>query len=360
MNRFQEDAKSLPNLTTSTGKAVRCSFDAGALKRKFEAFRSKYDAMKKKHKVSRHMLAGETGAANEGQPQTAQAAIDAATAEWDLFTQFDQAFGDAQRLRDDTFAETISPAKPIGRAGPAPTGPNIGATQASASARRVRQLAGAKRRRASAASDPAASSGDDRETVHEAQAAADLEWCSEEGRDKEDPDVSAGSDVVPARATAASRPSSAAGARDSDGYDSEAGGKAARSRRSARDMHLASALSDSRMTVALRAAELKEATAKTIMGMSLDGKKEAMKQQDKIAERRRVAQREEVELQIAAADRATDVHRSALEVQKAGVDVQREKYKSTELMTLTQMYVTNTEMGPGAALLQAKQDLGIK
>lgn len=58
-----------------------------------------------------HQGSGETEAAADGQPATAQAAIDKATTKWPLFAAFHAAFGPVQRLRDDTFHESVSPFK---------------------------------------------------------------------------------------------------------------------------------------------------------------------------------------------------------------------------------------------------------
>jgi hypothetical protein len=70
-----------------------------------------YQKKKREHKAGRHISTGETGSAVEGHPATAQAAIDAATEAWPLFSQFHTAFGPVQRLRDDTYVETCSPFK---------------------------------------------------------------------------------------------------------------------------------------------------------------------------------------------------------------------------------------------------------
>jgi hypothetical protein len=40
-----------------------------------------------------------------------QEAIDRATADWPLFSMFDASFGSLQRLLEDTYAESVSPAK---------------------------------------------------------------------------------------------------------------------------------------------------------------------------------------------------------------------------------------------------------
>jgi hypothetical protein len=65
-------------------------------------------------RVGRHQLQGETGAAADGQPATAQGAIDKATESWVLFGEF-HSFGEVQRLRDDTFHKSTSPWKPVQR-----------------------------------------------------------------------------------------------------------------------------------------------------------------------------------------------------------------------------------------------------
>jgi hypothetical protein len=56
-------------------------------KKKYDLFRDRYLALKRECKVDRHQLRGETGAAADDQPSTAQAAIDMATAKWPLFPE---------------------------------------------------------------------------------------------------------------------------------------------------------------------------------------------------------------------------------------------------------------------------------
>jgi hypothetical protein len=98
---------------TSAGLRLKTDFDIKMLQRKWQTFRELYQKVKKECKVGRHQLPGETGAASEGQPTTAQQAIDNATNKWPLFADFHAAFGEVQRLRDDTYKETTSPYKPL-------------------------------------------------------------------------------------------------------------------------------------------------------------------------------------------------------------------------------------------------------
>lgn len=62
--------------------------------------------------VTRHIGAGETGAAAAGQAANVQDAINRATNKHWWFSQFHHAFGEIQRLRDDTYVETVSPFVP--------------------------------------------------------------------------------------------------------------------------------------------------------------------------------------------------------------------------------------------------------
>jgi hypothetical protein len=103
-----------------------------------------FDEMKKRHKVGRHQLRGETGSAAEGQPANMQEAIDRATADWPLLSMFDASFGSLQRLREDTYAESTSPAKLPAANVQEPDAPSTHSASAAA----------AKRLRASRSSSP--------------------------------------------------------------------------------------------------------------------------------------------------------------------------------------------------------------
>jgi hypothetical protein len=66
-------------LQTTSGMKLKEDFNEKALQQMYGLFRVKYDSLKKKHKVARHQLSGETGSAAEGQQATAQEAVDRAT-----------------------------------------------------------------------------------------------------------------------------------------------------------------------------------------------------------------------------------------------------------------------------------------
>jgi hypothetical protein len=108
----KENGKLAERLSTACGLRPKLDFDVKILQRKWQTFKELYARLKKECRVGRHQQQGETGAAAEGQPATAQAAIDSATKRWHLFGEFHSAFGEVQRLRDDTFEETLSPYKP--------------------------------------------------------------------------------------------------------------------------------------------------------------------------------------------------------------------------------------------------------
>jgi hypothetical protein len=91
---------------TSVGLRLKTDFDIQMLQRKLQSFRDLCQQLKKECKVGRHQLAGETGAASEGQPTTAQQAIDNATKILPLFAYF-HAAGEVQRLRDDTYKDRL-------------------------------------------------------------------------------------------------------------------------------------------------------------------------------------------------------------------------------------------------------------
>jgi hypothetical protein len=112
-DEFNEaNKKSREGLKTRGGKEIKGYFDVPMLKRKFDSMRAKYLQLRTMHKVGRHQLVGEAGAAAEGQANTAQAAIDAATKEVHWLAAFLAAFGEVQCLRNDTWTESISPANP--------------------------------------------------------------------------------------------------------------------------------------------------------------------------------------------------------------------------------------------------------
>jgi hypothetical protein len=103
---------------------MKIGFNEKALAQKYHLFRQKHDEVKKKHKVSRHLLRGETGAASKGQPTNVQEAIDKATGEWPLLSESHASFGSLQRLREDTYQESISSGKPKPTTGKEPVAPS--------------------------------------------------------------------------------------------------------------------------------------------------------------------------------------------------------------------------------------------
>jgi hypothetical protein len=108
---LKENAGLVPHDTTSAKVPLKETFDTKMLGRKRQAMKETYQKMKREHKLGRNIFAGKTGTAAEGNPTTAQAAIDAATEAWPLFSQLHTAFGPFQRLGDDTYVETCSPFK---------------------------------------------------------------------------------------------------------------------------------------------------------------------------------------------------------------------------------------------------------
>jgi hypothetical protein len=94
---------------TASGLGFKEVFNIKKLISKYKSLREKYMSLKRDFKVNLHQVSGETGAAADGQPATAQAAIDAATEAWLLFAAFHSAFGSVQRLRADTWECTASP-----------------------------------------------------------------------------------------------------------------------------------------------------------------------------------------------------------------------------------------------------------
>jgi hypothetical protein len=92
---------------TPRGLGFREDFNVKGIQSK--SMKDRYTSCKRRFKVDRHQVRGETGAAADEQPGTAQAAIDAATEAWPLFSAFHSAFGTIQRLRSDTWECTASP-----------------------------------------------------------------------------------------------------------------------------------------------------------------------------------------------------------------------------------------------------------
>jgi hypothetical protein len=86
LERFlNENAQLVATASKSTNLHLKTTFDVKMMQRKWQTFKETNQRMKREHKVSRHVLAGETGAAAEGQATTAQQAVDAANMAWPLF-----------------------------------------------------------------------------------------------------------------------------------------------------------------------------------------------------------------------------------------------------------------------------------
>jgi hypothetical protein len=75
----KENGKRAERPCTSCGLRPKLDFHVKILQRKWQTFKELYARLKKECRVGRHQQQGETGAAAEGQPATAQAAIDSAT-----------------------------------------------------------------------------------------------------------------------------------------------------------------------------------------------------------------------------------------------------------------------------------------
>jgi hypothetical protein len=86
--------------------------DCRRLENVWKRWCSKYKELKSKHNVRSHFKTGETGLAGEESiPQSATAAIDEATKEWDRFLLFHDTFGDCARFRD-LQSTSLTPMKP--------------------------------------------------------------------------------------------------------------------------------------------------------------------------------------------------------------------------------------------------------
>jgi hypothetical protein len=59
---LNENAQLVATDTTSTNPLLKTTFDVNMLQRKWQSFKETYQRIKREHKVSRHPLAGETGA----------------------------------------------------------------------------------------------------------------------------------------------------------------------------------------------------------------------------------------------------------------------------------------------------------
>jgi hypothetical protein len=183
-------------------------------------------------------LRGETGSAAEGQPTNVQEAIDRATADWPLFSMFDASFGSLQRLREDTHAESVSPAKPL--AATAVQEPGAPAT-------RPVVAPAAKRPRVTRTYSPVCTLPEPGRALQE-----DRESTSS-------PDSDRGTSQPPR-------------------LDNSAGCKS-RSRASGRDLRLAKAVGDNRMDVAMKTAEVQASTMMEVAKIRMDSKEEIAEQQ---------------------------------------------------------------------------------
>jgi hypothetical protein len=79
--RFCEENQALVagERKTARGLAFKKDFSFKGLMSNYKSLRERYVALKQQFKVDRHQVRGKTGAAADGQPATAQAAINAAT-----------------------------------------------------------------------------------------------------------------------------------------------------------------------------------------------------------------------------------------------------------------------------------------
>jgi predicted small metal-binding protein len=101
------------NHATSTGLGMKCDFRVKALQQKYALMSSKYKDLKRCCKAGRHELRGETGSAAEGEASTVQEAIENAAKFWSLFAAWHAAFGEVQRLREDTSLSALSQTSPV-------------------------------------------------------------------------------------------------------------------------------------------------------------------------------------------------------------------------------------------------------
>jgi hypothetical protein len=283
LERFSnENAQLVATASTSTNVQLKTTFDVKMLQRKWQTFKETYQRMKREHKVSRHLLAGETGAAGERQATTAQQAVDAANVAWPHFTQFHTAFGPVQRLRDDTYVEMCSPFKTSTPSG----GDRLLAIPSPAKypSNRAPRAAAKKARTAvdAALHDAASDDGDP-----DFDAEPELHNSSPEEHSADADGKSSGSAVHPRK----------------------------RSRVSTRDVQLASQVANDRMAVAVKAHELKEATSLKVTNLNIANKNKIMDRQEKLAERQ-------------------------LAVQEAANAVQTEKTRAMSILELTTLYTS--------------------
>jgi hypothetical protein len=274
-----------------SGMRLISDFNEKALQQKYQLFRQKYDERKKRHKVGRQQLRGETGSAAEGQPANMQKAIngniDRATADWPLFSMFDASFGSLQRLREDTYAESVSPAKLL--AATAVQEPGAPAT-------RPVVAPGAKRRSVSRTYSPVC-------TLPEPGGA-----LQEDRESTPSPDSDHGTSQPPR-------------------LDNSAGCKS-RSRASGRDMRFAKAVGDNRMDVAMKTAKVQASTTMEVAKIRMNNKIEIAEQQlalSKLQADAAMKQAESAEKQVEMAAKAIDVLEEPLH--EPGKTTAREVYE---------------------------------
>lgn len=304
LERFLKDNQELASTwKTFSSLALKQDFDIKMLKRKWDGFKQVYNKLKKDCKVGRHQLAGETGAAADGQPTTAQAAVDVATTQWPLFATFHAAFGPVQRLRDDTFGDSVSPFKKSNAADAVTAGPVLEARAARPAAQR---------------------------------AVAALEVISAaENEDDGSPGTIDGGTESP-------RPSSLGG--DDGKSDSDWPGPRKRARTSSRDVQLASAVTANRMSVAVKNAELRDQTAMKALDMSNTVKRDLMKQHLQCKEKM-------LERQLSCKE---TMQEHELEMQREKTRAHREKTQAVQVMEMTRLFVAAGD-DPGEALRKARE-----
>jgi hypothetical protein len=333
---------------TAQGLGFLQEFNVKGIQSKYKSMKDKCMSCKRQFKVDRHQVSGETGAAADGQPATAQAAIDAATEDWPLFSAFHSAFGTVQRLRSDTWKCTASPfpKQPAAAVADAPARQRAASPQALVLPTRKRVPS--MRARAGAA-------------------------CSI-GSPLEVPDTSdqGSNELLDGTACQAgpSRPASVTSRED-------AGVPAKRSRLSARDMQLKMESSEGRMKAVEAAATLREASDMKLVKKVAVGKEALADRQEKL-QRSIAAQHIDAAKLNAAQDRK--VARKSLLMQEQAVEVQKEmleeqkrhnkakmqsaeniidaSLKNAEILELMRLYVGAGETPAEARHLARKDVLG--
>lgn len=276
---------------------------------KYKQMREKYSSLKLQFKVGRHQLSGETGAAAGDQPCTAQETIDKATEKWHLFSAFHSAFRAVQRLRSDTWAETVSPFKGTKVASQRQASPSADGT--------AMRRAAAKRPWAAEACISGSSSKEDKQDkVVDAQLLSlDLATTSGAG----------------------------------------AGKTVKRSRMSARDMQLGSTVAVYRMEATLKSAELREQTGFKPMEASKISKKE-------MVEKMETMHHAIADKHIASAAEDRKVLKESMEVQKEALEERKRNKKaklvSAELLEMMRLFVSTGETPTEARRLERKDVLG--